>query len=218
MTGFSITFELFTLLLGLTMAEVLAGYVRAFKLRSRIRHGRLTPSPHDDMRDARGHPLAQVRIGWLVPLSAAVVICHQATFWLFMYAMRDTLPLNLLTLLCVLGVIGWYYLISAALWPEEPEAWPDFDEYYMAHRRFIWFGVIAIAILSEAARTFLGEEPPAPDAPRWLIETVEWSDVAGTLALLAMPFIRSARWATGLLALIVAHFAIAALASPWVAY
>ena len=41
MSEFDITFELFTLLLGLTMAEVLAGYARTYKLRSRIRHNRL---------------------------------------------------------------------------------------------------------------------------------------------------------------------------------
>ena len=43
MSEFDITFELFTLLLGLTMAEVLAGYARTYKLRSRIRHNPKRP-------------------------------------------------------------------------------------------------------------------------------------------------------------------------------
>ncbi len=209
MSEFDITFELFTLLLGLSMAEVLIGYSRAYKLRSRIRHGRLVPGD----ADANGVP-QQVRIGWLVPLSAAVVLFHQATFWLFVYEMQGNVPLHLLSLVSVLVVIGWYYLISAALWPEEPEAWPDFDEYYMAHRRFIWLGVIAIAIIVDIGYTIYSEER-AIDAPTWMIEIVDWTDTVGTLTLLAMPFVKSRRWAAGLLAIIVGHFVVATIFAPW---
>ena len=209
MSEFDITFELFTLLLGLTMAEVLAGYARAYKLRSRIRHGRIATSD----TDANGQP-QQVRIGWLVPMSATVVLFHQATFWLFMYEMQGNVPLNLLSLVSVLVVIGWYYLIGSALWPDEPEAWPDFDEYYMAHRRFIWLGVIAIAILVEIGHALYSKERPI-DAPPWIVEFVEWADTIGTLTLLAMPFVTSRRWAIGLLAIIVAHFAITTIFAPW---
>jgi hypothetical protein len=208
MSGFDITFELFTLLLGLAMAEVLAGYVRTFKLRSRIRNG-------------RGGALAQVRVGWLIPLTAAIVICHQATFWLFMFEMQDSMPLNFLSLIAVLIVIGWYYLISAALWPEEPELWPDFDDYYVAHRRFIWWGVIAIALIAEAGRAAFGVTDPAiaaveAAAPRWIADSADVADVGGTIALLAMPFVRSRRIATILLIAMVAHFAVLAAASPWI--
>ena len=210
MSEFDITFELFTLLLGLTMAEVLAGYARAYKLRSRIRHGRLAPSDTSD----GGTPL-KVRIGWLVPLSATVVLFHQATFWLFMYEMQGNVPLNFLNLVCVLSVIGWYYLISSALWPDEPEAWPDFDDYYMAHRRFIWFGVIAIAILVEISRGAFSTVQKV-EAADWIVEVVDWTDTMGTLTLLAMPFVKSRRWAIGLLAVIVAHFVVSAILSPWV--
>ncbi|GMM92991.1 hypothetical protein [Qipengyuania sp. MTN3-11] len=207
MSGFEITFGLFTLLLGLAMAEVLAGYVRAFKLKSRIRHGR-------EPGLASGSGSGAIRIGWLIPLSATVVVCHQATFWLFIFEMQEAIPLNFLSLLALLGVIGWYYLISAALWPEEPEAWPDFDEYYMAHRRFIWFGVIAIALLAEMARAAFGDYSE-PAAPAWMIAVWEWANVVGSVALLALPFIRSVRWAGVLLWIVVAHFAATALVSPW---
>ncbi|MBX7500079.1 hypothetical protein K3181_01315 [Qipengyuania sp. YG27] len=63
MSEFDIGFELFTLLLGLAMAEVLAGFVRVFKLRSRIRHGRgggrrgATPPPR-----ARAWPSSPPRV------------------------------------------------------------------------------------------------------------------------------------------------------------
>ena len=209
MSEFDITFELFTLLLGLTMAEVLAGYARAYKLRSRIRHGRIGPGELDGNAAAQ-----QIRIGWLVPLSAAVVLFHQATFWLFMYEMQGNVPLNLLSLVSVLVVIGWYYLIGSALWPDEPEAWPDFDEYYMAHRRFIWLGVIAIAILVEIGHAIFSEDR-AIDAPAWIVEMVDWADMIGTLTLLAMPFVKSRRWAAGLLAVILAHFAVTTIFAPW---
>lgn len=203
MSEFDVTFELFTLLLGLAIAEVLAGYVRAFKLKARIRAGR-----EDDVRG--------VRIGWLTPLSAAVVVCHQATFFFFMYQMQGSVPLHFLSLLAVMGLIGWYYLISAALWPDDPEAWPDFDEHCLAQRRFIWFGVIAIALLAEAARAYYAPPEPVPDAPAWMIELWDWTDTVGSVALLAMPFLRSVRWAGAVLAVLVAHLAVLAALSPWV--
>ena len=213
MSGFEITFGLFTLLLGLAMAEVLAGYVRAFKLRSRIRHGRA-----GDLGAGTGG----IRIGQLIPLSAAVVICHQATFWLFIFEVQDAIPLNFLSLLGLLAVIGWYYLISAALWPEEPETWPDFDEYYMAHRRFVWFGVIAIALAVELARAAFGGDAVVgtgpstmPSAPTWMVAVWDWANLVGSIALLALPFLRSVRWAAVVLWIVVAHFAATALVSPW---
>ena len=44
---------------------------------------------------------------------------------------------------------------------------------------------------------------------------VDWADVIGTLTLLAMPFVKSRRWAVGLLAVIVAHFAVTTIFAPW---
>ena len=203
MSGFDITFELFTLLLGLAMAELLAGFARAFKLRSRIRNG-------------RGGELEQVRIGWLVPLAAVVVICHQASFWLFMYQMQDDLPLHFLSLICLLALIGGYYLVSAVVWPDEPEAWPDFDAYYMAHRRFIWLGVLAIGLCAELGRTVYGGAAfdEALEATHPLVPYVDFVDDVGSLALLALPFMRSVRWALALLVVLVAHFVVLAAASP----
>ncbi|WP_150115230.1 hypothetical protein [Pelagerythrobacter marensis] len=158
--------------------------------------------------------MQQVRIGWLVPLSAAVVLFHQATFWLFMYEVQGNVPLHLLSLVCVLAVIGWYYLISAALWPDEPETWPDFDEYYMAHRRFIWVGIIAIGVLVEIGYKVFSQEREI-DAPAWMIQLVDLTDIFGTLILLAMPFVKSRRWAAILLGAIVAHFVVITAFTPW---
>ena len=73
-----------------------------------------------------------------MPLTTSMVACHQATFSLFMYEMPDSVPFTFLSLLVLLGVIGWYHLISSALWPDEPELSPGFDANYLAHRRFIW--------------------------------------------------------------------------------
>ncbi|MBO6526004.1 hypothetical protein [Erythrobacter sp.] len=209
MSEFSITFELFLLLLGLAMAEGLAGFARAFKLRSRIRHGRGTTAGKADRE--------QIRIGWLVPLAALVVLCHQSTFWLFLYDVRGNVPLNFLSVLALLGLIGWYYLISAMLWPDAPEAWPDFDAYYMAHRRFVWFGVIGIGLIAELGRTVYSVESELRD-PAWMYRLADWSDTFGTLALLALPFVSHARWALGLLVLILAHFAVSAAVSPWIPF
>ena len=141
-----------------------------------------------------------------MPLTTSMVVCHRATFSLFMYEMPDSVPFTSLSLLVVLGVIGWNHLISSALWPNEPELWPGFDANYLAHRRFSWWGVLMIALLVEIARGIYGLEVTlAPGTPGWLVETADWANIVGSVTLIAMPFIRSTRLALVLVAVMVAH-------------
>ena len=154
MSPFDFVFALFSLILGLAIAEALAGFAKVMKLHARARAG-----------------LGKdVRVGWLVPLLAALVILNQLQFWMTAYAVRDTLPLTYLTLLCVTLVVGAYYLFSALVFPEEPADWPDFDAYYDVHNRFILTGMLvinlAVAIIAgryrppmTAAQRAIGEGP-----------------------------------------------------------
>ena len=137
MDGFTFLFEAFVLLMGLAMAEVLGGFARVLKLRARRRAGRENG--------------VAVRIGWLVPLLGIFVIIDQATFFLHMYSLRNHLLFNAGSVIGILFLIGWFYLLSSLVFPDEPENWPDFDEWYWQQKRWVIGGVLAINVLSTIA-------------------------------------------------------------------
>ena len=91
MAGFDYLFEGFTLLLGLAVAEALAGYVALLRLRVRARLAEEPPA---------------TRIGWLMPLLIAITLLFLSTFWIDMYQVREQLPFNLLTVAATLAFIG----------------------------------------------------------------------------------------------------------------
>ncbi|MEM1052393.1 MAG: hypothetical protein AAGI28_09895 [Pseudomonadota bacterium] len=148
MEGFFFLTEAFILLMGLAMAEVLGGFARVLKLRARRRAG---------IEAANA-----TRIGWLTPLLGLFVIVDQSTFFLHMFSVREVMPFNGGTILGILLTIGWYYLIAAMTFPDEPQSWPDFDEWFWQQKRFVVGGVIGVNILSTAAQiTFITAEQQA---------------------------------------------------------
>lgn len=182
MTGFDFIFALFSLVLGLAVAEVLGGFATVMKLHARARAGKA--------RD--------VRVGWLTPLLAALVTTNQLSFWMFAYGVRETLPFSYLTLLCVLVVVGAYYLFSALVFPDDPAEWPDFDLWYDQNNRFILIGMAAINIVMHIVSNLYR---PAPTAAQQAV----WETMGGTLivfvlaayvelaALIALVFVKGRR-------------------------
>ena len=128
MSPFELVFALFGLLLGLAIAEVLTGFAQAWKARLRA--------------ETKG--IEAVRVGWLVPLLGLLVIMDQTAFWLYAYALRAAIPLTFLSLLGVLAVVGGYYLLATFVFPDEPDAWPDFDDYYLRTNRIVIGGILLI--------------------------------------------------------------------------
>ncbi len=142
MDGFNFLFEAFILLVGLAMAEVLSGFARVLKLRARRKAG-IDPAA------------SAIRIGWLVPLLGLLVIIDQSTFFLHMYGLRDHLIFNAASVLGILFVIGWYYLVASLTFPDEPADWPDFDVWYWQQKRWVLGGVLGINIVSIVATQFI---------------------------------------------------------------
>jgi hypothetical protein len=135
MTGFDFLFALFSLLLGLAMAEVLGGFARVLKLHARARAG-------------QGR---EVRVGRLVPLMAVYVLLGQLSGWTIMFQARNGVPFTYVALVVVTVVVGGYYLLASLVWPEEPREWPDFDAYYDQHSRFILTGNLLLLIVGVVA-------------------------------------------------------------------
>ena len=72
MTGIDLLFQLFALLLGFSVAELLAGLARSWRIRvGATRTGE-----------------AEIRIGLLVPLLASLVLVDQTHFWLTAFELR----------------------------------------------------------------------------------------------------------------------------------
>ena len=187
MTGFDFVFALFSLLLGLAMAEVLGGFASVMKLHARARAGLAN----------------DVRVGRLVPLLAAFVLLSQLTFWTQAYSIRDQLPFNYVTLLVVTAIVGGYYLLSVLVWPDDPADWPDFDAYYDQHNRFILTGNLALTLVAAVVTgIFAPDRPATADGPLVIAAVI---GVYGALALnIWLIFVRARALNIALLALLIA--------------
>jgi len=132
MSAFEFVFSLFGLLLGLSLAEVLGGFGKAVKARARI------------------------RIGWLTPLLGVLVMLDLTAFWITGWSVRESIPVNYLTLMLLLVVTGLYYLAANLIFPEEPDRCPDFDAHYWANKRLVLAAMLALNLPSYAADWTLG--------------------------------------------------------------
>jgi hypothetical protein len=128
MKGVDLLFQLFALLLGFSIAELLAGLARSWRIRVGATH--------------TGE--ARIRIGLLVPLLALLVLVDQSHFWLTAYELKDFFSFDYATLLGILAIVGGYYIISTFVFPDDPAEWPDFDQYYLKTNRTVVAGMIAI--------------------------------------------------------------------------
>jgi hypothetical protein len=129
---FEFVFSLFGLLLGFSLVEVLGGFGRTLKARTRI------------------------RLGWLTPLLGMFVMLDLTGFWLLAWAARDAIPANYLALLCALAVTGLYYLAASLVFPDEPSEWPDLDAHYFAHKRQVIGGVLLCNLLGAGGLVAIG--------------------------------------------------------------
>ena len=164
MSGADLVFQLFALLLGLSVAELLTGLARSW----RIQVGATRAGD------------GSVRIGWLVPLLALLVLSDQTHFWVAAYELRSAAAFDYATLLGVLAIIGGYYVVSTFVFPDHPEQWPDFDEYYLRTNRTVVAGMAAINVATIIYAALAGSVP-LQDAP------VMRSSISIVAALLFLP-------------------------------
>jgi hypothetical protein len=123
MSIFEFVFSLFGLVLGLSLAEVLAGFARIVQARARI------------------------RMGWLTPLLGLLLIIDLVSFWTGAWRERDALGVALEPLLFATLIAGIYYVAASLVFPSDHEAWPDLDSYFMAHKPIVVGAVIGCNLL-----------------------------------------------------------------------
>lgn len=130
MSAFEFSFTLFGLVLGLALTEVLRGFVSVLKTRS-VR-------PDTEMR---------IRIGWHTPLLALVVTLDLISFWLGAWEVRDAVPIEFFTLAYAAGLAGIYYAAASLVLPDDPEHWPDLDDWFDRHKAQVALGIFTANLL-----------------------------------------------------------------------
>ena len=129
MTPFEFIFVLYSLLLGLSLVELLGGLGRALEYKF--------------ARDASGK---EFTIGWLTPLLAVFVMLDLLSFWIFAWVVRDLIQLTATTLLAVMSFASCYYLAARLVFPSEPDNFIDLDNHYMRVRKLVFAILIALVV------------------------------------------------------------------------
>ena len=195
MSGIDLLFQLFALLLGLSIAELLAGLARSWRISTGATR---TPT--------------QVRIGWLVPLLGLLLLCDQTHFWVSAYAIRTHLTVSYWTLLAILAIVGSYYVLSTFVFPDDPADWPDFDDYYLATNRIVVGGMFAVNLATLAN---LGYQLAHGLDPSTLPFAQHWTSLAAVFlyfpGLIALWFVKSRAANVALLIFMIALMIVGAL-------
>jgi hypothetical protein len=186
MTDFEFMFALFGLMLGLSIAELLAGLARAIEERMQIR--------------------GDLRIGWLTPLLAAFVLLDLLSFWAAAWTTRDLVRVSGGSLFLVTAFAGAYYMAARLVFPRALERLSDLDEHFLRIRRLV-IGILLVLLATQMA-WYLSLPAIAPLLQRPLSLTL--TILLAGLMLAAM-FLRPGRGLTAVMVLLVARYVLAYL-------
>ena len=128
MDAFNFVASVFGLLLGFTLLELLAAFVRVMKARGRY------------------------RVGLLTPALAVFVMMDLLSWWSTMWMVRASLPVSYGVLLAGLSAAAVYYFAASFVFPDDPADGSDFDDHYLANRRKV---LGSILVLSTVTTTLL---------------------------------------------------------------
>lgn len=102
MSAAELLFNLFTLLLGFILVEVLSGLMRT--LRARLPTG---PGVKDD-----------IRIGWLTPMLGVYTMLNVLMCWVTLWEFLDYIPIGYDTLTLGLLLSSFYYFAASMIYPD----------------------------------------------------------------------------------------------------
>jgi len=128
MSAIELLLNLFTLLLGFILIEVLSGLMRT--LRARLPSG---PGVR-----------VEIHVGWLTPMLGAYTMLNVLLMWGTLWAYSSILPVGYDTMTLGLILCSFYYFAASMIFPDKPRDWPDVDEWFWLHRRQV-LGCILVA-------------------------------------------------------------------------
>jgi hypothetical protein len=118
---FGFVFALYSIVLGLSLVELLTGLGRTLEFKL-----------------ARNADDKVFAIGWLTPMLAAFVILDLLSFWMFAWRVRDLVTVSTGTVLGVLVFASAYFLASRLVFPSNPQNFTDLDTHYLRVRRVVF--------------------------------------------------------------------------------
>lgn len=183
MSDFEFIFALFGLLLGLSLAKVLAGLARAIK--AKLVQG------------------AAVKIGWLTPLLAAFVLLDLLSFWQAAWINRDIVVVSGRTLMAVMIFAGAYYLAASLVFPKSIGERTDFDDHFFRVRRIV-LGVMLVLLMCQ-----LGWYLSVPSLAALLARPLALGLTIVLVSLIiAAMVVRGARWSRVAMLALVARYVV----------
>lgn len=121
MSQFEFVFVLYSLVLGLSLVELLTGLGRTLEYML--------------AREAGDRAFS---IGVLTPMLALFVILDLLSFWNFAWVVQEHVAADRFTLLGVLVFSSAYFLASRLVFPSDPENFTDLDTHYFRVRRVVF--------------------------------------------------------------------------------
>lgn len=183
MSQFEFVFVLYSLVLGLSLVELLTGLGRTLEfMLSRTAEERT------------------FSIGWLTPLLALFVILDLLSFWIFAWTVQDHVTATRTTVLGVVVFSSAYFLASRLVFPGDPGRFTDLDTHYLSVRRTVF----AMLLVMTAVQWAFLLSVPALD------RMVTPANVALTGVLVALmlaaAFVSGKRASLAVLALLIARY------------
>jgi hypothetical protein len=181
MTVFEYVFSLYSLLFGLALAQVFGGFGNSLQERHKI------------------------KVGWLTPLLGLFVIVDLTSFWEIGWELRSMSgrPYFLYLLAGVL-LAGVYYLAAQLVFPRNFVEWPDLDDYYFRHKRWVIGGILLCNLVATVVLLMIGS--------RFVHLPIGFAnDLVYFAVLIALLMVRNKRANIGLLLVMLAKDAVVPL-------
>ncbi len=186
MSDFEVVFVLYSLLLGLSLVELLTGFGRALERR-------LTARSED----------IPFRIGWLTPLLGMFVLLDLLSFWTFAWIVRDGVQVTTRGLFGVLIFASAYFMAARLVFPSTTTRDSNLDSHYFAVHRVVLGILLALLAMQWAVLSTFETIWPALSQPFSVFMTV----VLAAL-MLAAAWVRHPRWSVVILVVLIARYAL----------
>ena len=169
MSAFEFFFSFYGLILGLSVVEVITGLVRVLKQRRRV------------------------RIGWLTPLLALFVLLDIASFWIGAWSTMQDVKVSYGLIFVGLVIAGIYYAAASLVTPDDLGEWPDFDDFYDRHKRWVLGGVVIANFLAFEFVRMISDGGLAAWAARFAVPSVWISVLFNYVLIILLMFVRNRR-------------------------